>query len=213
MSEVEASGLRERKRLATRRAIQFAVLSLAADRGVEKVTIDDISRAADVSPRTFFNYFPSKEAALIGDPLEVPSAEEVDAFIAAGSGASLLSGLGELLASSAENASRDVELQMLRRTLLKQHPHLLAMRMAAMRSYEDQLTEFVAERLAKDDPGLAADGQRLQDTARLVTLVAFGAMRHAWTLWADTGGSVPLVERLRAAFEQLERILTPVRTD
>ncbi|MHB1235456.1 MAG: TetR family transcriptional regulator, partial [Microbacteriaceae bacterium] len=165
MSEAEGSGLRERKRLATRRAIQFAVLSLAADRGVEKVTVDDISRAADVSPRTFFNYFPSKEAALIGDPLEVPSVEEVEAFIAAGSGASLLSGLGELLASSAENASRDVELQVLRRTLLKQHPHLLAMRMAAMRSYEDRLTEFVAERLAKDDPGLAADGGQLQDTA------------------------------------------------
>ena len=37
------------------------------DRGLDAVTIDDISHDADVSPRTFFNDFVSKEAALVGD--------------------------------------------------------------------------------------------------------------------------------------------------
>jgi AcrR family transcriptional regulator len=61
----ETAGLRERKKAQTRKAISSAVMLLALDRGLEAVTVDDIAVAANVSVRTFHNYFGSKEEALI----------------------------------------------------------------------------------------------------------------------------------------------------
>ena len=63
MTEV---GLRERKRERTRRRLEEAAIGLALRDGLDKVTIDAISARADVSPRTFFNYFDSKEDAILG---------------------------------------------------------------------------------------------------------------------------------------------------
>ncbi len=61
----ETTGLRERKKAETRDAISRAVLLLALERGFDAVTADDIAAAANVSVRTFHNYFGSKEEALV----------------------------------------------------------------------------------------------------------------------------------------------------
>jgi AcrR family transcriptional regulator len=63
MSEIP--GLRERKKAETRVAIQQAVLLLALGRGLDAVTADEIAASANVSVRTFHNYFGSKEEALV----------------------------------------------------------------------------------------------------------------------------------------------------
>ena len=187
-------GLRERKRLATRRAIQLAVLELVAERGLENVTVDEISRVADVSPRTFFNYFTSKEEAIIGEAPSLPGVLAVEEFVAAGS----------------DDLTNDFELLALRRELMKQHPQLFALRMATMRTFEEELGAVVERRLALDDPALGGDRPELEQRARLITLVAFAAMRHAWACWADNGGSpVELSERLRSSFDQLGDLLVP----
>jgi AcrR family transcriptional regulator len=58
------TGLRERKKLATRQALSSAALRLAVEHGLEKVTIEDITAEADVALRTFRNYFASKYEAV-----------------------------------------------------------------------------------------------------------------------------------------------------
>ncbi|MER7007894.1 TetR family transcriptional regulator [Dactylosporangium sp. NPDC000555] len=57
--------LRERKKQATREALRAAALRLALERGPENVRVDDIAEAAGVSPRTYNNYFSSREEAII----------------------------------------------------------------------------------------------------------------------------------------------------
>lgn len=209
-TDVPELGLRERKRLATRRAIQLAVLELVAERGLENVTVDEISRVADVSPRTFFNYFASKEEAIIGEGPALPGVLPVEEFVGAGPDSDLLADLGEMIATSGDDVTNDFELLDLRRALMKRHPQLFALRMATMRNFEEELAAVVARRLVNDDPSLAANPLELEQRARLITLVAFAAMRHAWACWADNGGSpIELSARLRTSFAQLGELLVP----
>jgi AcrR family transcriptional regulator len=208
MSDADAPGLRERKRVATRKAIQHAVLQLALDRGLEHVTVEEISRVADVSPRTFFNYFVSKEAAIVGDPPGLLDDAKVEQFASGGPSGDLFTDLGDLIAHGADHATEDREMLVLRKDLHSKYPQLFALRMAGMRAFEEQLATQVARRLEHDDPELAASPERLASRAHLVTMVAFGAMRHGWACWADGAAkSGTLAERMRASFDELGVLL------
>src|ERR1700730_17662225 len=63
-------GLRARKKLATRQALGAAAMRLAIEHGLENVLVEDIAAAADVSPRTFNNYFASKYEAICALPVD-----------------------------------------------------------------------------------------------------------------------------------------------
>ncbi|WP_052460845.1 TetR/AcrR family transcriptional regulator [Microbacterium gorillae] len=63
-------GLRERKRLATERALQEVAVRIAVDEGIDAVTVDRVCDEVMVSRSTFFNYFASREQAIFGKPLD-----------------------------------------------------------------------------------------------------------------------------------------------
>jgi AcrR family transcriptional regulator len=67
-------GRRERKKRATRQALSAAALRLAREHGPQNVRVDDIAEAAGVSPRTYNNYFSSREQAIVGALAAEPGA-------------------------------------------------------------------------------------------------------------------------------------------
>jgi AcrR family transcriptional regulator len=63
-------GLRERKKIKTREAIRREAFRLIEENGYANTTVEQIAEAAEVSPSTFFRYFPSKESVLLADDLD-----------------------------------------------------------------------------------------------------------------------------------------------
>jgi AcrR family transcriptional regulator len=195
------ASLRERKKLATRRALRRIALDLVAERGFAHVTVDDIAEAADVSPRTFFNYFPSKEAVLFGtDPDRAAALGERVAHEAPGE--PVLDALRMVLASDAQAVADELSelggnpMDWLRR--MKQartDPHLHAARATQMAITERAIADGLAKRLGTDPD--------LDPYPGLLAAVAAGVSRSSISFWAGSGGTVPLSQLIDLAFRAL----------
>jgi AcrR family transcriptional regulator len=139
------SGLRERKKLATRLALHQAALQLVAEHGLDHVSVDDIAERADVSPRTFFNYFSSKDDAVLGlDP--DASARQVAAFRARPAAEGPVRALRVVARAQAEEMATDPDLWPLRLKVIDTTPALLGRLAAAFGEGERVLAAAIAER-------------------------------------------------------------------
>jgi AcrR family transcriptional regulator len=204
----DQKSLRERKKHETRRTLRSIALRLVAERGYCNVTVEDIAEAAVVSPRTFFNYFPSKEAVIVGaDP------ERVEALrlriLGQPDGVAPLETLCCALREEAVELARDLEdlggnpLEWV--ALMKsafRDPDLNAARAAHMAVFEGAVADALAERLGEN----SAAGR--SPYVSLLASTGMGVMRAAMSTWARTGGSVPLDELVGSAFGAVARGLT-----
>lgn len=139
------SGLRERKKLATRLALHEAALRLVAERGLDAVSVDDIADRADVSARTFFNYFPSKVDAILGLDPDAPR-QQAAAFLDRPFDESAVQALRAVARGQAAEMAEDMELWPLRLTVIDAHPALLGNLAAAFGEAEKTLAAAIAER-------------------------------------------------------------------
>src|SRR6201992_3657686 len=74
----EPAGLRERKKARTRATIRQEALRLSREQGYQATTVEQIAAAAEVSPSTFFRYFPTKEDVVLQDDMETRLAEALE---------------------------------------------------------------------------------------------------------------------------------------
>jgi AcrR family transcriptional regulator len=191
-------GWRERKKQATRDALGSAALKLALKVGPENVRVDDIAAAAGVSPRTFNNYFSSREEAIcalrnertarIVDALRArPADEPLDAAL-----------IGAIMETTSRDGGRltpevnpDPDKATIR--LIATAPAIRGEYMRSMVAIEIGLAEVIAERTG---------GRLGRDIGpRLIAASVASAFRVAGEYWFRSDDDRPFTEFLREALE------------
>lgn len=200
MSETAGGvGLRERKKLATRRAIHDAAWHVTLRDGYDRLTVELIAGEIDISPRTFFNYFSSKDEALFApDPERVGWAASVLRTRPAGE--PVTASLRAVCVALAESFEEHDEHWHQRIRVINEHPHLLGRQVSAFSTFERSLADAIGERTGTDPatdlfPGLAA-------------ACAVGALRVAVAHWRTTGRTARLSTLVGEAFDLLTAGLT-----
>ena len=190
-----AVSLRERKKAATRRQLMTVALRLFDTQGFENTTVEQIAAVADVAPRTFFRYFPTKVDVLFGDHEE------------------LVALLRQTLASRSDEepiveAVRRATLEGLRQVVADPSLFLTRSRLAASvpaahahsryldADYEDVITEAVAAS-RQTDP--ATDLQ-----ARVIARAAWSATRAARDIWIASDAKRDPRRLVNEAFDLLQ---------
>lgn len=189
--------LRQRKKEQTRRAIAEAALDLFETRGFDETTVDDIAAAANVSPRTFFRYFASKDEAVFDRADEAREAFRT-LLAARPADEPMLVSLREI--GQALLTDEFVDGRRLRRVLglVAQERALRGRSDALLDGIEAELTTWAAERL-----GVPATDLR----PRLVAAAVLTARRVATDTWLESPGD-DLADHITRAIDLLASGLT-----
>lgn len=173
--------LRERKRRETWLALHGAAADLVRERGLNHATVDEIAERAGVSPRTFFNYFATKEEAVLGLRAPVLSEQTLHEFRTGGPGLVLERVVRLLLAVLRSTMHESVSLDE-RRDLVRAHPELRERVAAHTAEAETVVSGLLTELSTADDStGLAELGlPESPDTARALLMLAGTVLRFVY---------------------------------
>lgn len=194
--EVTSLGRREQKKLETRRAIRNAALDLALENGLESLTVEAIAHKAGVSPRTFFNYFASKEDALVTEAAE--GAEQVRTLLLERpADEAPMRALHHAIINSNYygSAPPDRDRLLSRQRLTQEHPSLMAHQLGKISIAERTFAVALAERMDTDlDEDLVPE---------LLAAMAVSIIRVAMRRWVAEGDR-PLYGLIDMAFKRCE---------
>lgn len=197
-------GLRERKRLATAAAIEHAAVTLVARDGYEGATVEAMCAEADVSLRTFFNYFPSKDHAIVGSSLVILDEDEALAIIRENA-PDMVGAVVKVADHAAASVDLSSSLMARRRELIGQHPPLLRHHFAAIEDFENTLTTLVARHLSEHPASrrLGADVTP-EHEARLTVAIGAAALRFSMHVWVESG--LDAMERVRIVEQSVDQM-------
>lgn len=139
-------GVRQLKRRATANAITEHMLRLTLERGFDAVTIDQVAEAAQVSRRTFFNYFASKEDALFGTPMADLAPRVIDRFVAGGPSGDLIADLLTLVSDQSVFNTADLRCMHDLHHVVAADPTLLVAFKQRLHSRQDDLAALIGAR-------------------------------------------------------------------
>ncbi|MBO3137814.1 TetR family transcriptional regulator, partial [Dermatophilus congolensis] len=191
----------------TRARIHRSAVELTDQHGLDTLTIEAIAARADVSPRTVFNYYRSKEAAILGIDSDIP--EQVTAALEQQPpNICPLTALRNALRSLITAPRIDEEFTATRRRVLTDHPELATTSMSLVIETEKSLTKALLTRLTHNNTD--TNNAHLHMQAALLATAAVGATRATWVTRAhhdlDPQSTLETFER---AFDALQTGLPP----
>jgi len=193
-TQTEGTGLRERKKLATKQALAFAAIQLAAEHGLENVRVQDITDRVNVSRRTFTNYFSSKEEAIASLNAD-RFARAAEALAGRPASEPLADSLAEVFAAqyqAATGVDRDRAGQI---RMMMTSPALQGEALKVMTQAEGPLARVIAERTGADPQG--------DLHPHVLAAAVMAAVRAATGHWMATGGADSLPDLIRQAVHQV----------
>jgi AcrR family transcriptional regulator len=194
MTQTPGPGLRERKKVETRRALARAAMQLAVERGLENVRVEDITDAVNVSRRTFTNYFTSKEEAIASLNAD-RAAGAAQALRDRPAGEPLADSLAEAFAAQHEAATRMYRERIAPLRMMVSSPALIGEYLKTLVEAEEPLARVIAERTG-------ADPQR-DLYPRVLAAAVTAAVRAATGHWMANGATGSLPDLIRQAVRQV----------
>jgi AcrR family transcriptional regulator len=189
---VSPSGLRERKKQKTKEAIQREAMRLFLEQGYDETTVEQIAEAAEISPSTFFNYFPTKEDVVLYDRydpimfslmLSRPSEEPPSVVMK-----HVFEDLADLL-------ERDRDMIVARARMALEVPALRARFWEELERARDMISGIVAARTGRD----AEDFE-----LRILSMVLVAAAFEASQEWLRRGGRGSIFGLVNQAFDAVQ---------
>ncbi|MDO8336675.1 MAG: TetR family transcriptional regulator [Microcella sp.] len=197
--------LRERKRAAMLEQLERAAVELAAEHGYDAVTIEMICEACMTSPRTFYNYLGSKEAAILGPRTPFASEEQVQRFVHEPTDDILVDFLSMVIDSLTENAI-DPELYQLRQRVIYTTPELSAKRLAIDGEIEARYRAVIVERFRVAGRIDSTDAE-LDDEAHMVIALTRGVLTYTAAKWYEPGFDRTVRELIEDSIVLVRRVL------
>ena len=189
-------GLRERKKVDTRKRIESAALDLFERDGFESATIGDIAAAVDIAPRTFFHYFTTKEDVVLAD-----YADRLRRIIATLADRPVTEVPWTALQRAFVAVAADYEVeqpQLLRRfQIIASTPSVFARSLQLQAGWEDALADALTQRMGTE---------AARDIApSLLAAAALAAMRASLRHWLVGAGVKSLPQQVTECFDRLSR--------